>query len=220
LVSSKLSALQREFLEAFFQRESRFFLTGGAALSGFYLGHRETHDLDLFTVSDALDDGIALTSEIARQLGASLEPVRSAPDFRRLVMRRGSEAVVIDLARDPSPQLSDEKPVINGIRVDPAEEILANKICVLLSRSEIRDLVDVRALELAGYRVEEWLPAAMKKDAGLTPAQLSWVLSQIEMRDDLVPPGGLSVKELREYLADLIGRLARLSYPANTSRES
>ncbi len=47
MTSSKLTTLQHEFLDAFFQRESRFFLTGGAALAGFYLGHRETHDLDL-----------------------------------------------------------------------------------------------------------------------------------------------------------------------------
>lgn len=46
---SKLTRLQRELLEAFFARERRFFLTGGAALAGFHLHHRVTHDLDLFT---------------------------------------------------------------------------------------------------------------------------------------------------------------------------
>ena len=35
---SKLTALQRDVLEAFFQRERGFFLTGGAALAGFHLG--------------------------------------------------------------------------------------------------------------------------------------------------------------------------------------
>jgi hypothetical protein len=41
---SKLTALQREVLDAFFQRERGFFLTGGAALAGFHLGHRTTDD--------------------------------------------------------------------------------------------------------------------------------------------------------------------------------
>jgi hypothetical protein len=85
---------------------------------------------------------------------------------------------VIDLIRKRVTQLITQKPVIRGIRVDPPEEILANKLCALLSRSEIRDLVDVRALEIAGYRVEDALQAAALKDTGLTPAQLSWVLSQ------------------------------------------
>lgn len=174
LANSKLSVLQQDFLEAFFKRESRFFLTGGAALSGFYLGHRETHDLDLFTVSDALESGFAATSEIARQFGASLESIQTAPEFRRLLLRRGSEAIVIDLVRDRSPQIDTEKSVINGIRIDAPGEILANKLCALLSRSEMRDLVDVRALELSGYKVEDAIVAAAKKDAGLTAAQLGW----------------------------------------------
>lgn len=98
--SSKLTVLQRDFLTAFFARESRFFLTGGAALAGFYLHHRETHDLDLFTLADVLDDGVALVMEISREFGASIESIRTSPDFRRFLMRRGSEAVVIDLVRE------------------------------------------------------------------------------------------------------------------------
>jgi hypothetical protein len=45
-------------------------------------------------------------------------------------------------------------------------EILANKLCTLLSRSELRDLVDMYALERAGFRVEHAPPLAEKKDAG------------------------------------------------------
>jgi len=41
---SKLTALQKDVLDAFFQRERGFFLTGGAALAGFHLGHRTTDD--------------------------------------------------------------------------------------------------------------------------------------------------------------------------------
>ncbi|MGH9966443.1 MAG: nucleotidyl transferase AbiEii/AbiGii toxin family protein [Pyrinomonadaceae bacterium] len=217
--NSKLSALQQELLAAFFGREQRFFLTGGAALAGYYLGHRETHDLDLFTLSDALDDGQAVIGEIARQWGASLESIQTAPDFRRLLLRRGSEAIVIDLARERVAQLIVEKPVMNGIRVDPPEEILANKLCALLSRSEIRDVVDVRALEMNGYRIEDALPAAALKDRGLTPAQLSWVLSQILLGDDLMPPGGVSTAELRQYLNHLIARLAHWGFPAHQGNE-
>ncbi len=217
LAKSKLTKLQQDFLNAFFQRESLFFLTGGAALAGFYLGHRETHDLDLFTVTDALEDGLAATADIARQFGASLESIQTAPEFRRLLMRRGSEAIVIDLVRDRSPQVDNEKSVINGIRIDTPGEILANKLCALLSRSEIRDLVDVRALELSGYKVEDAISAAAKKDAGLTAAQLGWVLHQVELANDAVLPGNVEVDALRLYLADLIARLGRLAFPGQAS---
>lgn len=211
--SNKLSALQKDVLAAFFERENRFFLTGGAALAGFYLGHRETNDLDLFTLTDVLDDGVAVLREIARQFEAKLESIQTSPDFRRLLMRRGEEAVVIDLVREHAAQKYADKNIVNGIRVDRPEEILVNKLCTLLSRSEVRDLVDVRALEIAGYQVEDAIPAAVAKDGGLTPAQLGWVLSQIEIGADVTPPGGVSAEKLREYLASLIKRLTHLAFP-------
>jgi hypothetical protein len=213
LANNQLSTLQADFLHAFFQHENRFFLTGGAALVGFYLRHRETHDLDLFTLEDAITEGALVVAEVTRELGGALEAIQTSPDFRRFLLRRGAEAIVIDLVHEYVAQLMPEKPVVNGIRVDPPQEILTNKLCALLSRSEIRDLVDVRALELAGYRMEEALDAAATKDTGLTPAQLSWVLNQIELGDELMPPGGVSLEELRLYLNELIIRLTRLAFP-------
>jgi hypothetical protein len=122
------------------------------------------------------------------------------------------EAIVIDLVREFVYQADTSKPVVNGVRIDTPEEILANKLCTLLSRAEIRDLVDVRALEQAGYSVESALQIAAKKDAGLTHGQLAWVLSQIELGNDLVPPGGVSLKDLRAYLEDLISRLTKMAF--------
>lgn len=213
MATNQLSTLQQDFLRAFFQRQRHFFLTGGAALAGFHLGHRQTHDLDLFTLEDAMTEGIAAVTEVARELGGTLEAIQTSPDFRRVLLRRGAESVVIDLVREYVAQTVIDKPVINGIRIDPPEEIFANKLCALLSRSEIRDLVDVRALEQAGYPMEDALRAAAAKDKGLTPAQLAWVLDQIELGDDLKPPGRVSVEELRSYLSELIERLARQAFP-------
>ena len=41
-------------------------------------------------------------------------------------------------------QLEGEKRKINEIRIDSPEEIVANKLCAFLSRSEVKNLVDVR----------------------------------------------------------------------------
>jgi predicted nucleotidyltransferase component of viral defense system len=210
---SLLNSFQRQVLSSFFKKENRFFLTGGAALAGFYLGHRRTKDLDLFATDDHLEEGAASLRAVAEELGATLETVRTSPDFRRYLLRRGEEALVIDLVRDQVPQLYPEKKVIEGIRVDLPEEILINKICTLLSRAELRDLIDVRALELAGYPIERYFQAACQKDGGLTPGQLAWVLSEIRIGDDADPPGGVSVSELRSYLRDLQSRLVRMALP-------
>ena len=212
-MSTGLDRFQRDLLEAFFAREQRFFLTGGAALVGFYLHHRQTLDLDLFTTEDHLEDGEAALFDAAQELGATVERLRTSTNFRRFLVRRGNESVVADIVRDLAPQIDTEKPVRDGIRIDSPREIMANKLCTLLSRGELRDLVDVMALEQAGHRVEEHLELAARKDAGLTPGQLAWVLSQLEIGEDASPPGGVSADELREYLDELVQRLTEFAYP-------
>jgi hypothetical protein len=210
---SRLTRLQADILEAFFSRETRFYLTGGGALAGYHLGHRETNDLDLFTLSPAMEDGVRALREAARELGTSWQEVRTAPDFRRVLLTRGDESVVVDLVIERSEQIRPEKPTHGVVRVDPPEEIFANKLCTLLGRAEIRDLVDVRALEGLGLGLKEALAAGQRKDGGLTPAQLAWVLSQMTIGDEATLPGGVAPSELRDYLRGLIDRLARLAHP-------
>lgn len=211
---SELNSLQKEFLDLFFKREHGFFLTGGAALTGFYFGHRETYDLDLFTLRNEIEQGFRLANDIAHDLDATVEPLQTSPDFRRLLLKSRDQRIVIDLVRDYVFQVQPEKPLINGVRIDPPEEIFANKLCALLSRSEIRDLIDVRELENAGYDLESALDAASRKDSGLTAAQLAWVLAQIKLNDAAQLPDGGSAVELRVYLENLIDRLRRLAVPA------
>lgn len=213
MTKARLNNLQNDFLREFFGHENRFYLTGGAALVGFYLGHRETNDLDLFTLENEIENGFAIVKDVARTLKASVEAIQTAPDFRRVLITRGDEAILVDLVREYVFQLEPLKREINGIRVDSPEEILANKLCALLSRSEIRDLVDVRELEKAGFKIEAALSVAQQKDSGLTAAQLAWVLNQIKFGNDSTPPGDVSVIELRNYLDDLTARLKRLAFP-------
>lgn len=160
-----------------------------------------------------LDEGERSLRATARDLGATVEAVQTAPDFRRRLVRRGDEAAIVDLVRDETPRGPDGPEVHGEVAVDPPGEILANKLCTLLSRAEIRDLVDVMALERAGCDLERALGLAARKDAGLTPAQLTWVLSQIRIGDDAEIPGGYPVAELRGFLDGLQRRLVRMAFP-------
>jgi hypothetical protein len=211
--ASRLTPFQRAFLDAFFRRSDGFFLTGGGALVGFHLGHRETHDLDLFAVSPLLETGVSIVREVADELHATCEATQTAPDFRRVLVSRDAESLVVDLVFDRAPQAHPDKLWFGHVRVDPAEEVFANKLCALLGRAEIRDLVDVRALERAGLSLGEALRAGALKDGGLTAGQLAWVLSQITIGQDAAVPGELTPAELSAYLDDLIARLAALARP-------
>ena len=213
-MTGRLSPLQTDILDAFFRRERRFFLTGGAALAGFYLRHRETADLDLFTTHDVLADGEAALRAVAGEIGGTIENVQTATDFRRRLVRRRDDSVVVDLVFDHAPQGVDSKREFGSVRVDPPGEILANKLCTLLSRAEPRDLVDVMFLDRAGFKVEQWIALAAQKDAGLTAGQLAWVLSQITIGADAQVPGGVTPAELQLFLADLQRRLATMAFPA------
>jgi hypothetical protein len=211
--ASRLSRLQLDVLRAFFARERSFFLTGGAALAGFHLHHRATDDLDLFTTDDAaFERGRYVLQDIAASLPGRFELRQDTPRFMRAVVSRDDEAVVVDLVRDLV-QLHPDKPEHDGIRVDPPDEILVNKLTTLVSRAEERDLVDVMYLERAGFRVEDALPAALAKDGGCTPATLAWLLSDVQVPDEIVLPAGVTAEEMRGYVANLVVRLRRAALP-------
>ena len=212
--TTPLTSLQRDLLDAFFERESGFFLTGGAALAGFYLHHRETNDLDLFTSDpEMLERGHHSLLDAVSSLGASWEIRQEAPGFRRYVVARGDEMVVVDLVLDRAAPLHRDKPRVGRIRMDPADEILVNKLCALVGRAEIRDLVDVMALEETGLRVEDALDAALAKDGGCTPASLAWVLSQIRLSASSRLPGGVDPGALEHWLEGLVKRLRGAALP-------
>jgi predicted nucleotidyltransferase component of viral defense system len=211
---SKLTRLQREILDAFFQRERSFFLTGGAALAGFYLGHRTTDDLDLFTSQpNAFERGRFILADVATALGSELQVRQDAPGFKRFVVTRGDEGVVVDLVRDVGPQLHVQKVERDNVVIDPADEILANKLTALVGRAEERDLIDVMFLEREGYSIEDALHAALAKDGGCTPATLAWLLSEVSVPDGAVLPAAVSPAELRQYVESLIARLLVLASP-------
>jgi len=91
---------------------------------------------------------------------------------------------------------------------------LFNKLCALLSRAELRDLVDIYTLAQRGYSIETAVSEARRKDGGMSPGQLSWVLQEISIGEDAKPPGGVSVEELRTFLSDLTTRLQELAFPS------
>lgn len=210
---SRLTPLQAEVLTAFFARTQDYFLTGGAALAGFFAGHRDTLDLDLFTTSATLVEGDHILHDVARELGADVEKLQSSRGFLRRLLRRGNESVVVDLVHDEAPQAAFGKMVRDGIVLDRPEEILANKLCALVSRAELRDIVDVRALLRAGLSLPDGVALAQQKDAGVTPAQIGWLLGEVRITDATRIPGDVTADELRAFVHELRRELARIAAP-------
>ena len=65
-----------------------------------------------------------------------------------------------------TPQIERDKPRIGRIAVDSAREITANKLCALVGRCEVRDLVDLRALLELGQDLRRALDDAAAVELG------------------------------------------------------
>ncbi len=217
---SKLSELQRNILKSLSDIEPQWTLVGGAALIHKNLSQRTTKDLNLYW-REAVDLQL-LTKDIRTALehdGFSAEIIQRSVNFGRLRISKGNAVLTLDVIVDLTPPSEpDEETTLDGVKIKTAgkHEIFVNKLCSLLGRSEIRDLLDVKALIQAGLDLKSALADAAKQDAGFSPLTLVWVLKNLEIMR-LGEFSGMSekeIKELDEFRDNLIRRILRISHPA------
>ncbi len=213
--SKASTPLKRDFLRCWFAQEKRFFLTGGSALGMFYLDHRRSYDLDLFSSEEVDGQEVRnLVNKVAAKIGAECTGLRTAPDFHRFRLTRGDEREIIDVVVDRAPQLDAEKAVFDGIRVDTLREIIANKLTTLIHRTELKDVVDLYFLEQTGHDLLAAIPDAMAKDGGWEPAVVAMLLEGLHVRE--MPSWmirDLSPESLEEFLGKLRLSIAKLALP-------
>lgn len=154
-------------------------LGGGAALAGCYLHHRYSADADLFF--DQAESHRALVASlpaVASDSGSRIQVVRDAGGFVRARVETADAALELDLVHDPVARLQPSPAPVDGVVIESLDDLRANKLTCLLSRFEPRDLVDLLFLDRAGYPPEDDLPLAARKDGGVDPGVLAWLLGQ------------------------------------------
>jgi hypothetical protein len=160
-------------------------LIGGGALVGFYLGHRTTRDLDLqWSPLGELGDLPARTAEALRHEGMDVASIQRALAFHRLRVAHSGEVTNVDLIADPAPpaHAPEGHPLAGAtIALEPIHDVLVSKLCALLGRAEVRDLVDVRALLAAGQDLHAAVTAAPSRDGGFSAPTLAWVLQGLDI---------------------------------------
>lgn len=182
-------------------------LGGGAALAGIHLKHRLSRDLDLFFDDmEALRDSVRELPEIERATGTTLAIARDARSHVRVNASDASGAFEIDLVHEAMRPI--EPPAKEGdVLVESYVDLRASKLACLVERSEPRDLVDVMFLERMGFRVEDELPLAVRKDAGVDPGVLAWLLRDFPTAPEPVMLSPLTTGELGRYRDALAERL-------------
>jgi len=213
--SNVLTSLKRDFLISFFKINHNFFLTGGTALGVFYLQHRLSMDLDLFTMNPVqwhvLENE---TRDVANSIGASCESITLTPFFHRYKLTRHNETEIIDFVVEKVPQKDEKKCYFDNIIVDTLDEIGVNKMCMLISRSELKDIIDLYFLEQSGFTIENHIEDAKRKEGGFEPAIVSHLLSTLEI--DSIPlylKKPLLIQDLKMYVEKLRKRMAEIAYP-------
>lgn len=184
-------------------------LGGGAALSGAYLSHRKTGDIDLF-VHGGQEDHRELAAALlapAERPGARVALVRDAGHLVRLRLETQETTCEVDLVHEMVPDVASEQPTLEGVVLESLEDLRANKLTCILSRSEPRDLVDLYFLDRAGFPPEKDLDLALRKDAGIDPTILAWLLSKFPVSP--LPPmlEELDSSQLKDFRQALANRL-------------
>jgi len=179
-----LTPLQEDFIRFFAETalKDTFFLTGGTALSAFYLEHRISEDMDFFTEEEGqVPRVLPLIQDIAAKLKGRLEVKRSFRSYLEFFINRGDEILRCDFAMDAPYRL--KKKIFKekyGIYVDNVLDISCNKLSALYDRSDPKDFVDIYFIDREILPFEKLIQEAKRKHGGLDNYWLAISLAKIE----------------------------------------
>lgn len=159
-----LTSNQIAFLRKFAQSDLKDFfrLTGGTALSAFYLEHRLSEDLDFFSSEKiplyALETWLKTLNFIS-------EPSYTKQFDRNIfnIKLKDGSFLKAEFAYYPLKNIEDIC-FIEGLRVDSFLDIVVNKLCAIADRMDAKDYVDLyQALRKSRLSLESLIDLAEKK---------------------------------------------------------
>ena len=174
-----------------------FALAGGYAVQAHGFLNRMSSDVDLFAEASAVFDFTqAVDMVIAAYLreGFHVETELRNASFARLNVRSAAESAKVEMGLD----WRKNEPV--RLAVGPvlhADDAVANKVCALFGRAEVRDYVDVDAiLTSSRYTEDQLLDLAAEHDPGFDLPSFAEALAAIDrLPDSLFRPYGMSSQD-------------------------
>ncbi|PIR41909.1 MAG: hypothetical protein COV30_01150 [Candidatus Yanofskybacteria bacterium CG10_big_fil_rev_8_21_14_0_10_37_15] len=177
-----------------------FYLTGGTALSGYYLQHRISDDLDFFSFGD-------FDSMFLHSIAESLKKVIGAEDVRfsksydrnQFFYIVNEEENKIEFTKYPFKQLQEIKN-FNGARIDSEYDIAVNKLMTIVDRFDPKDFVDlfflIQKYDIIKLKEGVQLKFGHKLDY-LTIGSSFSKARKIEALPKMIKP--LTVKDLKDF---------------------
>lgn len=181
IINKVQEAILRQFGDIADSKE--FYLTGGTALSLFYLRHRRSNDLDFFTNNPELIIPFSYNLEVGlKSKGYCTQRQRGFHSFVEIIVDKDKESTVLHLAQDAPYRLETVRqfPDYPNINVDSLSDIASNKLLALFGRATLRDFIDVYFLiKKKHFNTEELILSAKKKDPGFDLYWLGVALERI-----------------------------------------
>jgi predicted nucleotidyltransferase component of viral defense system len=166
-----------------------FYLTGGTALSAFYLQHRQSEDLDFFSWEAVAVEGIiGFIKSIPEVVKIHYDRKFDRKLF--LLEQREGHFLKVEFTTYPFPPL-EQATLVEGVRVDSLLDILANKIMALTDRRDAKDYIDLYwAWQVFPELEVERLVSAAEKKFGIKGTEY---IIQGKFLDDIPIPEGLQL---------------------------
>ncbi len=180
-----LTELQKRFLTEVAKSDLResFFLTGGTALSAFFLEHRLSEDLDFFTEEpDRVQHVLPVLEDIGKRLSLDIEVRRQFRTFLEVhIHGQDEQTIKCDFAQDSPYRLQPKIAQAEfDIFTDNALDISCNKLSALFDRAEAKDFVDIFFIDKELLPFPELLAAAKRKHVGLDDYWLAVAMMKVE----------------------------------------
>lgn len=191
--------------------KQNFYFTGGTALSVFYLNHRQSDDLDFFSLKH-FDTQTLFTkiNEISKKnnLEMSSQVVENTNYF---ILNKNNESLKVDFANYPYTLLRTGKK-IDGFNIDSDFDIAVNKIITINQRNEVKDFVDLYFL-LKEFSIWD-LIAGAKEKFNLKIELFILASDMIKAEEfEYLPKmiSELELSQLKDYFIDLAKKLGKKS---------
>lgn len=189
---SILSSKQLEFLALISKNSQitqKFYWTGGTVLSEFYLHHRLSEDIDLFSESEEVNQ------ELIEIFLKQNSPALRIKDIRRSqflglfsyqLIYANQKSLKVDFNYYPFPRIEKGRWYKN-IEIDSIRDIAVNKIHTIATRPRSRDFIDIYfIIEKEKYKFEQLLADAKVK--------FDWHIDSLDLGSQL-----LKAKDVKDY---------------------
>ncbi len=194
-----VTGLQREILHVFttVPDASSYYLSGGTALADFFLAHRKSFDLDLFTAEEGLTLPFSRILEDVLQRSLSVHVVRRLESCVELEVGTGGDSTRVQLAYDSPFRFGEPLDSDLGIKVNDYQDLIVDKLLAFFGRAEPRDAVDlffilqtedmwelIRSAEVKDPGFDTyWLAVAFGKTRGFPDDISRWPVEMIKEVD-------------------------------------